>query len=91
MLFNQSDSQSKPLNLFSDLRAFEKGIVARAFLKSLVMQGSLNELPSESSPGQISITVKKWQLDLLACFSEDAELTDDEEKELLLTELCRLR
>jgi len=92
MPLNKSDWQSAALELFDDLGGYEKGALARALLKSLIRQGSLTRLPRGDCPGQITISVRRWQLDLLAQFSEDCELAKEEnDSERLLKKLCQVR
>jgi len=86
---DREDLESIP---FDDLDGYEKGVVARAFLNNLIKTGCLEKIPSDKSPGEIIILIQKWQLELLARFSEDdrrMEQTDD--RELLLDKLALLR
>lgn len=76
---------------FDDLNGYEKGAVARAFLNGLIKQGYLERMPSDNSPGEITIAIRQWQLELLARFSDDGremELIDN--REILLDKTCQL-
>lgn len=88
-LFERKNLTSIPLD---KLNGYEKGAVARAFINILIKQGYLERFPSINSPGEITFSIQKWQLELLARFSEDGEpmeVVDD--KEILLDKLCQLR
>lgn len=92
MLPSQLDSSRPILDLFDDLGGYEKGALARALIKGLIKQGSLEILPEDQNPGRISISIEGWQLELLARFSDDGETEEaEDEKEILLDKLCQLR
>ena len=80
------------MDVFDNLTGYEKGALARALLTSLIKQGSLDRLPKEQMPGEITISVERWQLELLARFSDT--ITDDDEAdtvggdEILLDQIC---
>ncbi len=92
MPLKPSDKHQHLLDQFGNLSGYEKGVVARAFLKSLVRQGSLEAAPTDKTPGEIFISVERWQLDLLARFSNDVEHAEPEDdQEIVLDELCLIR
>ncbi|MGI9484487.1 MAG: hypothetical protein ACR2RF_01105 [Geminicoccaceae bacterium] len=78
--------------IFDDLSGYEKGVLARALLGELIRQGGSVRDPSDSCPGEISFSIQKWQLELLAHFCKDdgPEEADDDD-EILLDKLCQLR
>jgi hypothetical protein len=90
MLLNQPESPEPRFDPFDDLSRYEKGVVARAFLMSLINQGCLTSTPSDGVLGEVVISVNQWQLKLLARFNINAELVEEEEENLLynLDQIC---
>lgn len=92
MLLGQLDNSRSILDRFDDLSGYEKGAVARAFIKDLIKQGNLEIIPDSQGPGRISISIEEWQLKLLARFNDDDDAAETEDdKEILLEKLCQLR
>ena len=65
------------MTAFNELTGYEKGLAARALLRQLIKQGRFAEPEGSQQDPEIVIPVKRWQLQLLACFSDDSELTED--------------
>ena len=74
---------------FERLRAFEKGIVAQLLLAKLIKQGRFEEQADGDRLPDFMISFEKWQLGLLACFSEEAQ-TAREERPKFQEQLFRL-
>jgi len=74
---------------FERLHAFERGIVAQLLLAKLIKQGRFEEQADGDRLPDFVISFEKWQLGLLACFSEEAQ-TAREDRPKLQEELFRL-
>jgi hypothetical protein len=90
MQLNQSESRESRFDPFDDLSKYEKGVVARAFLESLISQGYLASPPSNGLLGEVVISISQWQLKLLAHFNKEGELAGEEDEILLdnLDQIC---
>jgi hypothetical protein len=80
MLLNQPDSHGSMFDPFDDFSKYEKGVVARAFLETLVSQGYLASHPSDGLLGKVVISVNQWQLQLLDRFSKEGELAEEQDE-----------
>lgn len=58
---------------FERLCAVEKGIVAQLLLAKLIKQGCFEERADGEKLPNFVISFEKWQLGLMACFSEEAQ------------------
>lgn len=56
---------------FDDLNCYEKGVVARMLLERLIKQGRLQASLDIDEGVEIVIPVARWQMQMLAMFSED--------------------
>ena len=91
--FDRDDLVSTP---FGEFTGYEKGAIARAFLHSLVKQESIVKEPDQTSEGEVTIAIRRWQFELLAEFYLDVETLDDDDEdeddeEILLENLLKLR
>jgi len=57
------------MTVFESLSVYEKGVVAQFLLQDLIKQGRFGNTIGDEP--EIIIPVKKWQLDLLACFCRE--------------------
>ena len=77
---------------FGDLNAYQKGVVARALLENLIGKGVVVTDPNDDRPGEIAITVDDSDLRLLARFSKRVKSSEeDDDREILLDQLCQVR
>jgi hypothetical protein len=92
MLLDELDDGCRVSDMYGNLNGYEKGVVARAFLKSLIRKASILADPNGDAAGAIAISVMKSDLDLLARVADDVEASEPEgEQEILLDELCQKR
>jgi len=56
----------------SDLDGYEKGVAARVLLEKLIKQGRLAASPDNDEGVDLVIPLRRWQLEMLAAFSEGA-------------------
>ena len=91
MLLDELDNGCRVSDMYGSLNGYEKGVVARAFLKSLIRKASILADPNDSAPGAIAISVLKSDLDLLARVANDVEPSDaEDDQEILLDRPCQL-
>ena len=57
------------MTVFESLSVYEKGVAAQFLLEDLIKQGRFGDAGGEGP--EIIIPIKKWQLELLACFCKE--------------------
>ena len=63
------------MDAFGDLNGYERGVVARALLRLLIKQASLEKTLDQTHLFEVVIPVTKCQLTLLSCFSNEHALS----------------
>lgn len=78
MLLDELDNGCLVSDMYGNLSGYEKGVVARAFLKSLIRKASILADPNDNTTGAIAISVMKSDLDLLARVAHDVDGSEPE-------------
>jgi hypothetical protein len=92
MQLDELDNGCRVSDMYGNLSGYEKGVVARAFLKHLIGKASILADPGDNAAGAIAISVMNWDLGLLAQVANDVEGPEPEDdQEILLDKLCQIR
>ena len=73
--------------LFDNLDGYEKGVVARALLKSIIKQCKVGSFPEPDGRETIILRPKNWQLRLLDLYADGAKSV----RERVIEDLCGLK